>query len=167
MNKLIFLICSIYSLNVYADSSNITSVATWRAIAIKDSTSNKNSMGISSLGAAYLVADKTSASFLSSGDQSIYTLPLKQDIPEYKLFTKVISNTLSNKEQTAELEVNVFYGHQAITKNKYQQILISDKQNNFSFKAASADHEEGYFDGNVDVDFVFYWEGGAVEAQKV
>lgn len=153
-------------MNVFADSSNITSVATWKAVAIKDSTSHKNGMGISSSGSAYLVPDKASASNLSSGDQKIYTLPLKQDIPEYKLFTRVVSNTLSNKEKTAELEVNVFYGHQPMSKNKYQQILLSDKQNNFSFKAVNATDNASDFDGNVDVDFVFYWEGGAVEAQK-
>lgn len=167
MNKLIILIFSMYSLSVFADSSNITSVATWKAVAIKDSTTSKNGMDISSSGAVFLVSDKTSASYLSSGEQNIYTLPLKQDIPEYKLFTKVISSTLSNKEQTAELEVNVLYGQQPITKNKYQQILISDTQNNFSFKAVNADHKDSYFDGNVDVDFVFYWEGSAVAAQKV
>lgn len=158
MNKLIFLICSLYSLNLFADSSTLTSVATWKAVATKDSMRNKNSMEISSLGAANLIPETTTATYLSSGHQQIYTLPLKQDIPEYKLFTKVISNTLSNKEQTVELDVNVYYGRQPITKDRYQQILTSDKQDSFSFKTANVTHAGDYFDGNVDVGFIFYWD---------
>jgi len=158
MNKLILIICSLYSLNIFADSSSITSVAKWKAVAIKDSTRSREGVEISSLGAANLIPASTSGGNLTSGFQSVYALPLKKDIPEYKLFTKVISNTLSNEENNAELEVGVFYGNKPVTKNTYQQILVSDKKDDFSFKVANASNKVGNFNGDVDIEFLFVWD---------
>lgn len=159
MNKFIVLILSLYSFNTFADSSGATAITTWKAVAIKDSTRSKSTVEISSLGVANLTADAGSSKALSSGNQKIYNLPLKQDIPEHKLFTKVLSNTLANEERTAELEVDVFYGNKPIAKSDYQQILTSGKKDDFSFKVANANQQQGHFNGNVDVGFMFYWEG--------
>lgn len=159
MNKLILVMCSLYSLTSFADSSSMTSVSTWKAVAIKDSTRSQKTVEISSLGAAYLISNSGASSQFSTGDQKIYALPQKQDIAEYKLLAKVISNTISNEDKTSELEVNVYYGSKPMTKNQYQQILVSDKKDDFSFKVTNADNKAGHFNGNVGVEFLFVWDG--------